>query len=82
MSSQTEPLTAMTNQTPQPRIMSSQVDALLHHNILDWQHPSESEVAVAGDFISAHGGQIHHGLGGRSQLDLQTRRYGPFQPYL
>jgi hypothetical protein len=37
---------------------------------------------VTGDFISRHGGQIHHGLGGSSQLDIATGRYGRFRPYL
>ncbi len=82
ISSHTKPLTAMAAQTQQLRTTGSQVDVPLHHSTLDWQYHPGSEVAVTGDFINAHGGQIHHGLGGRSQLDVETRRYGPFQPYL
>ncbi len=78
----TESLTAMATQTSPPRTTGSQVDVLLHHSTLDWQYHPGSEVNVTGDFITAHGGQIHHGLGGRSQLDVETRRYGPFRPYL
>ncbi|KAK4150083.1 hypothetical protein C8A00DRAFT_46436 [Chaetomidium leptoderma] len=49
---------------------------------LDWENPGRSEVAVTGAFISRQGGQIHHGLGGSSQLDAERRRFDAFRPYL
>jgi hypothetical protein len=59
----------------------SRIDVLLQQP-MDWERPSRTEVAVTGAFITRQGGQIHHGLGGPSQLDVERRRYGAFRPYL
>jgi hypothetical protein len=61
---------------------TSRVDVLIQQASIDWENPSRTEVAVTGAFISRQGGQIHHGLGGSSQLNVDKRKYEAFRPYL
>ncbi|KAG7287270.1 hypothetical protein NEMBOFW57_006777 [Staphylotrichum longicolle] len=51
-------------------------------NTLDWEDATATEIAVTGHFISRHGGQVHHGLGGSPQLDIATGQCAPLRPYL
>jgi hypothetical protein len=71
----------MATQTRERETAPSRVDVLVRQS-MDWEHPSRTEVAVTGAFITRQGGQIHHGLGGSSQLDVERRRYDRFRPYL
>ncbi|KAL3456535.1 hypothetical protein BJX64DRAFT_39789 [Aspergillus heterothallicus] len=49
---------------------------------LDWVDPGPKELVRAATFISDGGQDIHDGLGGTSQFDVERVEFMPFQPYL
>jgi hypothetical protein len=49
---------------------------------LDWADPEPKELVRAATFISEEGQDIHDGLGGSSQFDLERAAFVHFRPYL
>ncbi|KAL3441062.1 hypothetical protein BJX65DRAFT_14747 [Aspergillus insuetus] len=49
---------------------------------LDWADPGPKELVRAATFISEEGQDIHDGLGGSSQFDLERAAFVHFRPYL
>ncbi|KAJ0415218.1 hypothetical protein BJY00DRAFT_317979 [Aspergillus carlsbadensis] len=53
-----------------------------HADDLDWADPGPKELVRAATFISEEGQDIHDGLGGSSQFDLERAAFVHFRPYM